>query len=126
MTPETLTPGGELDVRAKRAYDRAEAGDGYRILIDHVWPRGVTRERACLDQWARELAPTDELRKWFDHDPARFAEFRRRYREELAEHSDRLDELRRRAASGPLTIVYAARDREHNNAVVLSELLRDS
>jgi len=91
-----------------------------------VWPRGVTRERARLDQWARELAPTDELRKWFDHDPARFAEFRTRYREELAEHSERLDELRGRAASGPLTIVYAARDREHNNAVVLSELLRDS
>ena len=115
-----------LDVRAKRAYDPVEDGDGYRILIDHVWPRGVTRERARLDQWARELAPTDELRKWFDHDPARFAEFRRRYREELAEHSERLDELRGRAASGPLTIVYAARDREHNNAVVLSELLRDS
>jgi uncharacterized protein YeaO (DUF488 family) len=126
MTPETLTPSGELDVRAKRAYDPAEAGDGYRVLIDHVWPRGVTRERARLDQWARELAPTDELRKWFDHDPARFAEFRRRYRDELAEHSERLDELRRRAASGPLTIVYAARDREHNNAVVLSELLCDS
>jgi uncharacterized protein YeaO (DUF488 family) len=125
MTPETPTPRGELDVRAKRAYDPAEAGDGYRVLIDHVWPRGVSRERARLDQWARELAPTDELRKWFDHDPARFAEFRRRYRDELAEHSDGLDELRRRAASGPLTIVYAARDREHNNAVVLSELLRD-
>jgi uncharacterized protein YeaO (DUF488 family) len=126
MTPETLTPSREVDVRAKRAYDPAEAGDGYRVLIDHVWPRGVTRERARLDQWARELAPTDELRKWFDHDPERFTEFRRRYRDELAEHSEYLDELRRRAASGPLTIVYAARDRQHNNAVVLSELLCDS
>ena len=114
-----------LDVRAKRAYDPVEDGDGYRILIDHVWPRGVSRARARLDDWARELAPSDELRKWFDHDPARFAEFRTRYRDELAHQSERLDELRRRAGSGPLTIVYAARDRDHNNAVVLSELLRD-
>ena len=114
-----------LDVRAKRAYDPAEDGDGYRILIDHVWPRGISRERARLDDWARELAPSDELRKWFDHDPARFAEFRSRYRDELAHHSARLDELRRRASTGALTIVYAARDREHNNAAVLSELLRD-
>jgi uncharacterized protein YeaO (DUF488 family) len=114
-----------LDVRAKRAYDPAEDGDGYRVLIDHVWPRGVSRERACLDDWARELAPSDELRKWFDHDPARFAEFRTRYRDELAHHAERLDDLRRRAANGPLTIVYAARDREHSNAAVLSEQLRD-
>ena len=115
-----------LDVRAKRAYDPAEDGDGYRILIDHVWPRGVSRERARLDDWARELAPSDELRKWFDHDPGRFAEFRARYRDELADQSQRLEELRRRARRGTLTIVYAARDRQHNNAVVLSELLRDS
>ena len=114
-----------LDVRAKRAYDPAEDGDGYRILIDHVWPRGISRERARLDDWARELAPSDELRKWFDHDPGRFAEFRARYRDQLADQSQRLDELRIRARSGTLTIVYAARDRQQNNAVVLSELLRD-
>jgi uncharacterized protein YeaO (DUF488 family) len=114
-----------LDVRAKRAYDPAEDGDGYRVLIDHVWPRGVSRERARLDDWARELAPSDELRKWFDHDPGRFAEFRARYRHELADQSQRLEELRRRGRTGTLTIVYAARDRQHNNAVVLSELLRD-
>jgi uncharacterized protein YeaO (DUF488 family) len=114
-----------FDVRAKRAYDPAEDGDGYRVLIDHVWPRGVSRERARLDDWARELAPSDELRKWFGHDPGRFAEFRARYRDELADHSQRLEELRRRARTGTLTIVYAARDRQHNNAVVLSELLRD-
>jgi uncharacterized protein YeaO (DUF488 family) len=114
-----------LDVRAKRAYDPAEDGDGYRVLIDHVWPRGVSRERARLDDWARELAPSDELRRWFDHVPERFEEFRARYREELNDKRERVEELRRRARKGTLTIVYAARDREHNNAVVLSELLRD-
>jgi uncharacterized protein YeaO (DUF488 family) len=116
----------DVDVRAKRAYDPPEDGDGYRVLIDHVWPRGVSRERARLDEWARELAPSDELRKWFDHDPARFAEFRARYRDELRAHPARLEDLRRRATSGRLTIIYAARDRDHNNAVVLTEVLRDA
>jgi uncharacterized protein YeaO (DUF488 family) len=113
-----------LDVRTKRVYDPVEAADGHRVLIDHLWPRGVTRERARLDSWVRELAPSDELRKWFDHDPERFDEFRYRYRDELAAQAGRIDDLRRRAASGTLTIVYAARDREHNNAVVLAEIVR--
>ncbi|MGH2992031.1 MAG: DUF488 domain-containing protein [Solirubrobacterales bacterium] len=113
-----------LEVRAKRIYEEADRGDGYRVLIDHVWPRGVSRERADLDEWARELAPSDELRQWFDHVPARFSAFRTRYRRELAAQSERVDELRHRAASGPVTILYAARDQEHNNAVVLVELLR--
>ena len=112
------------DVRTKRIYDAPGAGDGYRVLIDHVWPRGVSRERACIDEWARDLAPSDELRRWFDHRPARFARFRARYRDELAAEPERLPALRRRASDGRLTILYAARDREHNNAVVLSELLR--
>jgi uncharacterized protein YeaO (DUF488 family) len=114
-----------IDVRSKRVYDPCESGDGHRVLIDHVWPRGVSRERAKLDDWARDLAPSDELRTWFAHDPERFDGFRTRYRAELGDRPDRLEELRRRAASGPVTILYAARDREHNNAVVLTELLRD-
>jgi uncharacterized protein YeaO (DUF488 family) len=114
-----------FEVRAKRVYDPVEPGDGYRVLIDHVWTRGISRERAKLDEWARELAPSDELRRWFDHVPERFEEFRSRYREELNDKRERVEELRRRARTGTLTIVYAARDREHNNAVVLSELLRD-
>jgi uncharacterized protein YeaO (DUF488 family) len=114
-----------LDVHAKRIYDPPDREDGRRVLIDHVWPRGVSRERARLDEWARELAPSDELRQWFDHVPARFARFRTRYRDELASQPARLDELRRQAASGRLTLLYAARDQEHNNAVVLTELLRD-
>jgi uncharacterized protein YeaO (DUF488 family) len=115
-----------IDVRTKRAYDPPYRSDGYRVLIDHVWPRGITRERARLDEWARELAPSDELRRWFAHDPARFQEFRARYRDELDAQRERLGELRRRAMGGQLTIVYAARDREHNNGVVLAELLRDA
>jgi uncharacterized protein YeaO (DUF488 family) len=114
-----------FDVRAKRVYDPAEPGDGYRLLIDHVWPRGVSRERANLDAWARELAPSDELRRWFDHVPERFDQFRSRYRDELKAHGELLDQLRQRARGEPVTIVYAARDRKHNNAVVLAELIRD-
>jgi len=113
------------DVTAKRIYDEVSADDGYRVLIDHVWPRGVSRERAHLDEWARELAPSDSLRRWFDHVPDRFPSFRERYRAELAARAERLDTLRARAASGRVTILYAARDREHNNAVVLAELLRE-
>lgn len=112
-------------VRAKRVYDPPESGDGYRVLVDHVWPRGVSREAAQLDDWLRELAPSDALRKWFDHVPERFQEFRARYRDELAAQSDLLDDLRRRARKEPLTILYAARDREHNNGVVVAELIRD-
>ena len=110
-----------VDVRVKRIYDEPAADDGYRVLIDHVWPRGVSRDRARLDAWARELAPSDDLRRWFAHDPAKFAEFRARYRDELA-GSDVLLDLARRAGSRPLTILYAARDQAHNNAVVVAEL----
>jgi uncharacterized protein YeaO (DUF488 family) len=85
----------------------------------------VSRASAHLDEWARELAPSDELRRWFSHVPERFEEFRVRYRDELAAHSDVLEKLRQQASDGTLTIVYAARDREHNNAVVLAELVRD-
>jgi uncharacterized protein YeaO (DUF488 family) len=112
-------------VQTKRIYDAAQDSDGYRVLIDHVWPRGVSRERAHLDEWARELAPSDELRKWFSHVPERFEGFRVRYRDELTAHGDVLKRLRERASDGSLTIVYAARDREHNNAAVLAELVRD-
>lgn len=114
-----------LEIRVKRAYEAASTDDGYRVLIDHIWPRGISKERARLDEWAKELAPSGDLRKWFDHDPERFAEFRRRYRAELEVHRERLEELRQEAGPGPLTIVYAARDQEHNNAVVVAELLRE-
>ena len=113
-----------MDVRLKRAYEPAAASDGYRVLIDRLWPRGVSREKARLDEWARELAPSTELRRWFGHEPARFAQFRRRYTEELAAQETKLRELRRRAREGTVTLVYGARDTEHNDAVVLAEILR--
>ena len=113
-----------MAVRMKRAYEPPERSDGYRVLIDRLWPRGVRKEEARLDEWARELAPSSELRRWFGHDPERFDEFRRRYRAELAGQEEKLRELRRRGRQGTLTLVYSARDTEHNDAVVLAELLR--
>jgi uncharacterized protein YeaO (DUF488 family) len=114
-----------IDVHTKRVYEPAEPGDGYRVLTDHIWPRGVSKERAQLDEWDKELAPSGELREWFDHIPARFPEFRSRFRDELRAHADKLDELRERARNGRVTIVYAARDEEHNNAIVVAGVLRD-
>jgi uncharacterized protein YeaO (DUF488 family) len=111
-------------VQIKRVYEPPAANDGYRVLVDRLWPRGVSRERAHLDEWARELAPSDGLRRWFGHEPARFDEFRARYRAELEAQHDAIAELGRRARSAPLTIVYAARDEQHNDAVVLAELVR--
>jgi uncharacterized protein YeaO (DUF488 family) len=113
-----------MDVRLKRAYDPAAPTDGYRVLIDRLWPRGVSREQAKLDDWEKELSPSTELRQWFGHDPGRFEEFRRRYVEELRGQRPRLTALRRRARDGTLTLVYSAHDTEHNDAVVLAEILR--
>jgi uncharacterized protein YeaO (DUF488 family) len=113
-----------MDIRLKRAYEPPEPQDGYRVLVDRLWPRGLRRADACLDEWARELAPTPELRRWFAHDPARFEEFGRRYLEELAGHGAELEELRRRAREGTLTLVYATRDPVRNSAALLADVLR--
>jgi uncharacterized protein YeaO (DUF488 family) len=94
------------------------------VLIDRLWPRGVSKANARLDEWARQLAPSSELRSWFGHEPARFEEFRRRYIAELAAQDEKLRELRRRAREGTLTLVYGARDEKRNDAVVLAEVLR--
>jgi len=98
--------------------------DGYRVLVDRLWPRGVSKARAQLDGWEKELAPSTELRKWFGHEPSRFSEFRDRYIEELRGRRAELTGLRRRAKAGTLTLVYGARDSEHNEAVVLAEGLQ--
>ena len=108
----------------KRAYDPPARSDGYRVLIDRLWPRGVSKKDAQLGEWARELAPSSDLRRWFGHEPDRFEEFRRRYVIELALQGEKLRELRRRAREGTVTLVYGAHDEEHNDAVVLAEVLR--
>jgi uncharacterized protein YeaO (DUF488 family) len=113
-----------MNVLTKRVYEHPAPTDGYRVLIDRLWPRGLSKERARIDEWARELAPSDELRRWFDHRPERFAEFRRRYTAELREKADEIAQLRRRARAGTVTIVYAARDSEHSNAAVLAPIVR--
>jgi uncharacterized protein YeaO (DUF488 family) len=113
-----------VDIRLKRAYEPASAEDGYRVLVDRLWPRGVSKKQAQLDEWEKELSPSSELREWFGHEPGRFAEFRRRYIDELRANAPRLRELRRRATTGTLTLVYSAHDSEHNDAVVLAEVLR--
>ena len=113
------------NIKLKRAYEPPAADDGVRILVDRLWPRGVRKENAALDQWAKDLAPSTELRKWFGHDPKRWEEFRRRYREELHRHADQVEQLRAMARKGRITLVYSAHDEAHNDAVVLKEVLRD-
>jgi uncharacterized protein YeaO (DUF488 family) len=111
------------EVRLKRAYDSAEPKDGTRILVDRLWPRGLPRSKAKVDHWLRDVAPSTELRRWFGHDPARWAGFRKRYEAELA-HNPSLDELRALIHRDKhVTLLFGARDAEHNNAVVLRDLL---
>jgi uncharacterized protein YeaO (DUF488 family) len=111
------------NIRLKRAYEPADESDGLRILVDRLWPRGVSKARARVDFWIKGIAPSAELRTWFGHDPARWDEFRDRYRAELDSHRDEISQLRRLARSGPVTLVYSARDELHNDAVVLRNLL---
>jgi len=110
-------------VRIKRVYDPAAPEDGKRILVDRLWPRGLDKERAAVDEWVKEIAPSSELRKWFGHDPERWPAFRDRYRDELKEKRETLDRLRRESRQETVTLLFAAKDEEHNNAVVLRELL---
>ncbi len=114
-----------MDVRLKRAYEEPGADDGSRVLVDRVWPRGRSRESLALVAWERDVAPSDELRRWFGHEPARWDEFRRRYLAELAspDRQPALDRLARLSRGGRLTLVYGAADAEHNQAVVIREAL---
>jgi uncharacterized protein YeaO (DUF488 family) len=112
-------------LRLKRAYEPAEPADGVRILVDRLWPRGVSKAKAALDDWIKEIAPSTELRKWFGHDPARWTEFERRYRAELLEQSAALNRVRDLARKHVVTLVYSAHDEQHNDAVVLQSVLLD-
>ena len=110
-------------VRIKRAYEPPSPHDGTRVLVDRLWPRGVKKAAAGISQWMKEIAPSNELRKWFGHDPERWEEFRRRYKAELTQKRDLVGQLRDLASKGPLTLVYSAHDEAHNQAVVLREKL---
>jgi uncharacterized protein YeaO (DUF488 family) len=111
------------NIMLKRAYERPDPHDGVRILVDRLWPRGVTKQAAAIDQWFKEIAPTAELRKWFGHEAQRWPEFQRRYAQELAKHEPLLETLREHARRGPLTLVYSAHDELHNDAIVLRNVL---
>jgi uncharacterized protein YeaO (DUF488 family) len=111
------------NVKLKRAYEAPSRDDGTRILVDRLWPRGVKKTDAVLDQWLKNLAPSTELRKWFGHDPARWPEFRIRYAAEVRQHGEQLRQLRTLARTRPITLMYAAHDVAHNDAVVLRDIL---
>jgi len=110
-------------IKLKRAYESPAPDDGTRILIDRLWPRGVKKADAAIDEWMKDIAPSTGLRKWFGHDPARWQEFRRRYQSEIRQHPDEFDRLRTLAQHGRITLVFAAHDEAHNDAVVLKDLL---
>ena len=112
------------DLSIKRAYEEPDPADGRRVLVDRLWPRGVSRERAGLDDWLKEVAPSGDLRKWFGHDPAKWEEFGARYRAELDAHPNEIRQLLEWWGVGDLTLVYSAADTEHNDAVVLAAYLR--
>jgi uncharacterized protein YeaO (DUF488 family) len=111
-------------VRIKRIYEPASPEDGARLLVDRVWPRGITKEAAALTMWIKEVAPSTALRKWFGHDPARWPEFHRRYLDELAANTPAVDRIRDYIEAGRTTLLYAAQDPAHNNAVALADYLR--
>ena len=110
-------------IKIKRIYDPPVPEDGRRVLVDRLWPRGLAKDEARVDEWLKEIAPSGNLRKWFGHDPARWEEFKNRYREELERFGEILERLRAEAKKETVTLLFAAKDVEHNNAVVLDELL---
>jgi len=114
-----------MAIGLKRVYDDPEPGDGTRILVERLWPRGLSKEDAAVDLWPKELAPSTELRRWFDHDPDKWAEFERRYFAELGEQPEALEPVLEQARAGPVTFVFASRETRYNNAVALKEYVEE-
>jgi uncharacterized protein YeaO (DUF488 family) len=110
-------------IKLKRVYEESSADDGFRVLVERLWPRGISKEKAALDLWLKDVAPSPELRKWFGHDPARWQEFQQRYAAELQGKKDDLALLRQKSRQGNVTLVYAARDEKHNAALALKRFL---
>jgi uncharacterized protein YeaO (DUF488 family) len=113
-----------FDIAVKRVYEAPEKADGQRVLVDRIWPRGVSKKDAALTVWLKEIAPTDELRKWFGHEPERWPEFQKRYRAELDANGEAVAQLRALLGKGTVTLLYGAHDEAHNNAVALAGYLR--
>jgi uncharacterized protein YeaO (DUF488 family) len=112
-----------MAIQLKRAYEKPAKNDGFRVLVDRLWPRGLKKDQAKIDLWLKEIAPSSELRNWFGHDPERWKEFKKRYNHELADYREELESLAIKARRGRVTLVYGAKDTEHNNAVVLQEYI---
>ncbi len=113
-----------MTIKIKRVYAEPEKSDGLRILVDRLWPRGLTKEKARVDLWLKEIAPSTVLRKWFAHDEKKWREFQSRYQDELKSHGEQLHLLKEKSAGGPVTLLFAAKDQEHNEAVILQKLLQ--
>ncbi len=116
----------EDSFKAKRIYEKYSEDDGYRVLVDRLWPRGVSKEDAQLDEWLKEIAPSTDLRKWFDHDPDKFEAFSKRYKGELTDREEVVDHLLAKGREQQVTLLYAAKDKEHNHVKVLKEFLEES
>ena len=121
--PKCLRLLTKMPFKIKRAYEKSARSDGIRVLVDRVWPRGVSKAEAAVEHWRKEIAPSTALRKWFGHDPARWAEFTRRYFAELDAQGEALDELRKLAHGKSVTLVFGAKDKQHNQAAALKEYL---
>ena len=113
-------------LKPKRVYEGVSPADGIRVLVDRLWPRGITRDEAALDQWLKEIAPSDRLRRWFSHDPSKWEEFKKRYKAELKTKTELVEELKEASRKHTVTLLYASADTEHNNAVALTEILTNS
>lgn len=111
-------------LQLKRVYETLDPSDGHRILVDRLWPRGLSKEKARVDEWMKDVAPSTELRQWFGHDPEKWREFQRRYKRELRERADLVRKVASLASRGPVTLLFGARDEEHNDAVVLAAVVR--
>jgi len=112
-------------INLKRVYEGASPSDGFRVLVDRLWPRGISKEEAHIDEWLRDIAPSTELRKWFGHDPEKWPEFQRRYRDELKSNKQSLEKLLADTAGKDITLVYASREQKYNNVTVLKEVLKE-
>lgn len=115
-----------MKLHLKRVYEQPAKGDGLRVLVDRLWPRGLTKEEAAIDLWLKEIAPSAELRRWFGHDPKKWAEFRHRYRAELGDRNEEIETLRQHGGDGRVTLLYGAKDEAHNQAVVLKEFMEET